>query len=114
MQLTLEFPDDIAVKLTQLDNPVAFISQLINAALGTTEKAPLIDEGGILVVDVQPLADLTNIVSQLREERILTNIAIENSPWPSAIRDLAGAWTDLPTAEEIRKSLGEDLPREPF
>lgn len=113
MQLTLEFPDDIAVKLTQLDNPVAFISQLINAAL-RTEKAPLIDEGGILVADVQPLADLTNIVSQMREERIMTDMTIDHSPWPSAIRDLAGAWADLPTAEEIRKSLGEDLPREPF
>jgi len=39
---------------------------------------------------------------------------VDHSVWPSAIRNLAGAWTDFPTAEEIRKSLGEDLSRKPF
>jgi hypothetical protein len=32
--------------------------------------------------------------------------------WPESVARLAGAWTDFPTAEEIRAGLGEDLPRE--
>ena len=32
--------------------------------------------------------------------------------WPENIKQLAGAWKDLPTAEEIRKELGQDLERE--
>lgn len=34
--------------------------------------------------------------------------------WPSGIAELAGAWADFPTAEEIRKDLGEDVSREPL
>jgi hypothetical protein len=34
--------------------------------------------------------------------------------WPAPIAALAGAWSDLPTAEEIREGMGEDIPREPF
>ncbi len=33
--------------------------------------------------------------------------------WPSHIQNLAGAWKDLPDAEEIRKNQGTDIPREP-
>ncbi|MCP4655932.1 MAG: CopG family transcriptional regulator [bacterium] len=32
--------------------------------------------------------------------------------WPESISQLAGAWPDFPTREEIHASLGEDLPRE--
>ena len=32
--------------------------------------------------------------------------------WPESIVELAGAWKDLPTAEEIRKDLGVDVERE--
>ena len=32
--------------------------------------------------------------------------------WPESIVELAGAWKDLPTAEEIRKDLGVDAERE--
>ncbi len=32
--------------------------------------------------------------------------------WPQSIIELAGAWPDFPTREEIHASLGEDLPRE--
>ena len=32
--------------------------------------------------------------------------------WPDYISDLAGAWKDLPTAEEIRAGLGKDAKRE--
>lgn len=34
--------------------------------------------------------------------------------WPPAVEALAGAWADIPLAEEIRKSSGQDIPREPF
>jgi hypothetical protein len=34
--------------------------------------------------------------------------------WPESVRRLAGAWSDLPTAESLRQGQGEDVPREPF
>jgi hypothetical protein len=35
-----------------------------------------------------------------------------SSTWPENIIKLAGAWTDLPTAEDIRKNMAEDADRE--
>jgi hypothetical protein len=35
-----------------------------------------------------------------------------NRSWPENIINLAGAWSDLPTAEEIRKNMGNDVKRE--
>ena len=32
--------------------------------------------------------------------------------WPENIIHLAGAWSDMPTAEEIRKNMGHDANRE--
>lgn len=32
--------------------------------------------------------------------------------WPKGVAELAGAWSDLPPAEELREGGGEDLPRE--
>jgi len=32
--------------------------------------------------------------------------------WPESVKNLAGAWTDLPSAEEIREGLCEDIKRE--
>lgn len=34
--------------------------------------------------------------------------------WPQSIIDLAGAWKDLPLAEEIRENMGKDTQREPL
>ena len=34
--------------------------------------------------------------------------------WPPSIAKLAGAWADLPMAEELRARESEDIPREPF
>jgi len=34
--------------------------------------------------------------------------------WPQSVAALAGAWADMPTAEELRQNAGEDVPREPF
>ena len=36
------------------------------------------------------------------------------SEWPASVIALAGAWPDFPTAEEIRKSQGNDSSRERF
>ncbi|MCA9437292.1 MAG: CopG family transcriptional regulator [Candidatus Omnitrophica bacterium] len=32
--------------------------------------------------------------------------------WPDSVRELAGAWSDFPTDEEIRAGEGQDAPRE--
>ena len=34
--------------------------------------------------------------------------------WPPSVAALAGAWSDMPTAEELRQDFGEDAPREPI
>ena len=34
--------------------------------------------------------------------------------WPPSVAVLAGAWSDMPTAEELRQGLVEDAPREPI
>jgi hypothetical protein len=34
--------------------------------------------------------------------------------WPEKVIHLAGAWSDLPSAEEIRNSMGTDAEREPM
>lgn len=34
--------------------------------------------------------------------------------WPSEVRQMLGAWPDLPEIEEIRASHGTDVPREAF
>jgi len=31
--------------------------------------------------------------------------------WPETVAALAGAWADIPLAEEIRKKAGQDAPR---
>ncbi|MFH1489465.1 MAG: CopG family transcriptional regulator [Pseudomonadota bacterium] len=46
-------------------------------------------------------------VAQLIKEKIADE-------WPESVKNLAGAWTDLPSAEEIREGLGEDIKREGF
>jgi hypothetical protein len=32
--------------------------------------------------------------------------------WPAAVRELAGAWRDFPTAEELRRRAGRDATRQ--
>jgi len=46
-------------------------------------------------------------IASLIEEKI-------KNEWPKSIIQLAGAWKDLPTAEEIRQSEGKDALREQF
>jgi metal-responsive CopG/Arc/MetJ family transcriptional regulator len=44
-------------------------------------------------------------ISDLIKQKITTT-------WPENIVKLAGAWTDLTTAEDIRKNMAEDADRE--
>jgi hypothetical protein len=44
-------------------------------------------------------------ISDLIKQKITTT-------WPENIAKLAGAWTDLPTAEDIRKNMTKDADRE--
>lgn len=44
-------------------------------------------------------------VSELVRERTRTE-------WPPGVAELAGAWPDLPLAEELRERQGQDSPRE--
>ena len=34
--------------------------------------------------------------------------------WPEDVARMAGAWKDMPTADEIRKEMGSDTNREPI
>lgn len=34
--------------------------------------------------------------------------------WPAWVAGVVGSWSDLPSLEEIREGLPEDLPREPL
>ena len=44
-------------------------------------------------------------ISDIIKQKITTT-------WPENIVKLAGAWTDLPTAEDIRENMAEDASRE--
>jgi hypothetical protein len=44
----------------------------------------------------------------------LADLAQTASQWPLEIRALAGAWQDFPIAEALRKTEGQDIPREDF
>jgi hypothetical protein len=46
-------------------------------------------------------------ISELVREKTATD-------WPEAVRELAGAWPDLPDADTLRRAQGEDVRREPF
>ena len=37
-----------------------------------------------------------------------------NNQWSSDVRELAGAWQDFPSLEDIRHSTSQDTPREPL
>lgn len=51
---------------------------------------------------------------RLSQSKWIANLIKEQvvNEWPESVRDLAGAWRDLPTLEEIRNFQNTDLPRE--
>ncbi len=54
--------------------------------------------------------------SGMSKSKWIADLIRENTAdvWPENIKQLAGTWKDLPTADEIRKDLGQDLERESF
>jgi len=46
-------------------------------------------------------------ISDLIRQKVATE-------WPSSVQDLAGAWEDFPSVEEIRSAIGTDTRREQF
>jgi len=52
--------------------------------------------------------------SGISKSKWIANLIREKATdvWPENIKQLAGAWKDLPMAEEIRKELGQDLERD--
>ena len=48
---------------------------------------------------------LSRWIAQLLKDRA-------NDEWPVSVRQLAGAWKDFPTAEELRRDAGQDAARE--
>lgn len=52
--------------------------------------------------------------SGLSQSRWLAELVRQASArdWPVAVRELAGAWKDFPTAEELRRRVGRDAKRE--
>jgi len=47
-------------------------------------------------------------VSKWIAQRIRTDTRAE---WPATVRDLAGAWPDLPSAEQLRRHPAKDVTR---
>lgn len=52
--------------------------------------------------------------SRVSKSRWITDLIREKvaAEWPATVRDLAGAWEDFPSAEEIRSTAGNDAERE--
>jgi len=46
-------------------------------------------------------------IADLIKEKVATS-------WPKNVAALAGAWSDMPTVDEIRKGFGKDVKREPL
>jgi hypothetical protein len=52
--------------------------------------------------------------THISQSKWIANIIEEkiNNEWPESVINLAGAWKDIPTAEEIRQTEGTDVRRE--
>lgn len=52
--------------------------------------------------------------SHVSKSKWITDLIREKvaTEWPASLRDLAGAWEDFPTAEELRSGAGADAKRE--
>ena len=53
---------------------------------------------------------------QISQSKWISNLIKEKirDDWPKSVIELAGAWKDLPTIEEIRETEGTDVRREEF
>jgi hypothetical protein len=52
--------------------------------------------------------------THLSQSKWIANLIEEKirNEWPGSVIELAGAWGDIPTAEEIRRTKGTDIRRE--
>ena len=52
--------------------------------------------------------------SKVSKSRWITDLIREKvaTEWPASVMELAGAWEDFPSAEEIRSGAGKDAGRE--
>ena len=66
--------------------------------------------------DTQAKAKIAAKDSGLSVSRWVARLIREKTAdgWPESVSRLAGAWGELPTAEELREGLPEDVPREPI
>ena len=75
---------------------------------------------GKIIIELDPETEkyIRKMVEEsgLSQSEFLTQLIREKAAalWPKSIRDLAGAWDDLPLAEEIRKDYASDASRESF
>jgi len=52
-------------------------------------------------------------LSQSKWIALIIERELENK-WPQSVIELAGAWEDFPSAEELRETAVSDIPRESF
>jgi len=69
-----------------------------------------------IYIDEKTEKKMMNMVekSGISKSKWITNLIREKTAttWPEDVARLAGAWEDIPTAEEIRKDMGIDATRE--
>ena len=54
--------------------------------------------------------------AKISKSKWITQVIKEKvtSEWPASVVNLAGAWEDFPSIEEIRSGVGKDIEREEF
>ena len=54
--------------------------------------------------------------AKISKSKWITTVIKEKvtSEWPASVVNLAGAWEDFPSIEEIRAGIGKDIEREEF
>ena len=54
--------------------------------------------------------------AKISKSKWITQVIKEKvtSEWPASVVNLAGAWEDFPSIEEIRSGIGKDIEREEF
>ena len=54
--------------------------------------------------------------AKISKSKWITQVIKEKvtSEWPASVVNLAGAWEDFPSIEEIRSGIGKDIEREVF
>jgi hypothetical protein len=84
-----------------------------------TKKGEVIKMGQITIeLDAELESRVQDIIASknISLSRWIENLIQENisREWQETVRQLAGAWKDFPSLEEIRKGTGDDIPRESF